>query len=70
LLSTVLCAQTPNSDGSYQQLRNISLQSGRINVDKVTLKRDAANFQLNSGVLCFVTSVNNKVTGCRICWRR
>jgi hypothetical protein len=44
-------------------LRNISLQSGGINVDKITLKRDAATFQLNSGALCFVTSVNNKVTG-------
>ena len=64
LLSTALCAQqTPNSDGNYQQLRNISLQGGGINVDKITLKRDAATFQLNSGVLCFVTSVNNKVTG-------
>lgn len=64
LLSTPLAGQTaPNSDGNYQQLRNIALQSGGITVQNVTLKRDAATFQLTSGVLCFVTPVNNKVTG-------
>jgi len=63
LSSVVLAQQTPNSDGNYQQLRNIALQSGGSAIDKVTLKRDAATFQLNSGVLCFVTPVNNKVTG-------
>jgi hypothetical protein len=64
LIAGLLAAQTtPNSDGNYQQLRNISLQAGGIAIDKVALKRDAATFQLNSGVLCFVTPVNNKVTG-------
>jgi hypothetical protein len=63
LAGTLSAQQTPNSDGNYQQLRNISLQSGGITIDKVTLKRDAATFQLNSGVLCFVNPVNNKVTG-------
>ena len=64
LLAGVLLAQTtPNADGNYQELRSISLQAGGIAIDKVTLKRDAATFQFNSGVLCFVTPVNNKVTG-------
>ena len=67
-LSTLLCATvfaqpTPNIDGNYQQLRNLGLQTGGISVEKVTLKRDAATFQFNSGVVCFVTPVNNKVTG-------
>lgn len=55
--------QTPNSDGNYQQLRNIALQTGGITVENLTLKRDAATFQLKSGMLCFVAPVNNKVTG-------
>ena len=60
----ILAAQTvPNGDGYYQQLRNISLQGESIAISNVTLKRDAATFQLNSGMLCFVTPVNNKVTG-------
>ena len=64
LLSLPFFAQTtPNSDGNYQQLRNITLQTGGITVQNVTLKRDAATFQLNSGTLCFVAPVNNKVTG-------
>jgi hypothetical protein len=64
LLSIVLTAQqTPNSDGNYQQLRNIALQPGGITIENVTLKRDAATFQLRSGTLCFVAPVNNKVTG-------
>jgi hypothetical protein len=54
---------TPNSDGNYQQLRNIALQSGGITVENVRIKRDAATFVLNTGTLCFVTPVNNKVTG-------
>jgi hypothetical protein len=63
-LSVLLSAQTtPNADGFYQQLRNLSPQSGAIAIDKVMLKRDAATFQLNSGVLCFTPAVNNKFTG-------
>jgi len=64
LLTTSLYPQTiPNSDGNYQQLRNITLQPGSLTVQNIRLKRDAATFELNSGVLCFVTPVNNKVTG-------
>jgi hypothetical protein len=63
-LSSIHFAQTtPNSDGNYQQLRNIGLQSGGITVENVRLKRDAATFLLNSGTLCFLAPVNNKVTG-------
>src|SRR5664279_5119603 len=64
VLSAVLTAQQiPNSDGNYQQLRSIALQPTGIAVENVTLKRDAATFVLKSGSLCFVTPVNNKVTG-------
>lgn len=64
LLFSVLAAQqTPNSDGNYQQLRNIALLPGAINVENLTLKRDAATFVLRTGTLCFVAPVNNKVTG-------
>jgi hypothetical protein len=63
-LSVLVSAQpAPNSDGFYQQLRNLSPQSGALAIEKVTLKRDAATFQLNSGVLCFTPTVNNKFTG-------
>ena len=63
-LHVSLFAQTtPNSDGLYQQLRNIVLQPTGLTIQNVTLKRDAATFQLNSGTLCFVAPVNNKVTG-------
>src|SRR5271165_5279210 len=56
-------AQAPNADGSYQQLRNIALGSEAVTVSNVTLKRDAAIFQLNSGTLCFLSPVQGKVTG-------
>jgi len=63
LFSVLTAQQTPNSDGNYQQLRNIALQPAGITIENVTLKRDAAAFQLKSGMLCFVVPVNNKVTG-------
>jgi hypothetical protein len=64
LVSTAFYAQTtPNSDGNYQQLRNITLQPGGIAVQNVTVKRDAATIHFDSGMLCFVAPVNNKVTG-------
>jgi Peptidase family M1 domain len=55
--------QAQNSDGAYQQLRNIALGSEAITVNNATLKRDAATFQLNSGTLCFLSPVLGKVTG-------
>jgi hypothetical protein len=54
---------TPNADGNYQQLRTITLSGESIAADGITLKRDAATFQLKSGTLCFTKPVNDKVTG-------
>jgi hypothetical protein len=57
---------TPNSDPTYQQLRNLGLGSEAVSVKDLTLKRDAATFHLNSGNVCFVNAVEGKVTGaCR-----
>jgi len=56
-------AQAPNAEGNYQQLRNIALGSEAVTVTNVTLKRDAATFQLNSGTVCFLSPVQGKVTG-------
>jgi len=61
-----LSAQTstgPNSDPTYQLLRNIGLGSEAVSVNDVTLKRDAATFHLHSGNVCFVSAVQGKVTG-------
>jgi len=53
----------PNSDATYQQLRNIVLSSEAVVVKDLTLRRDAATFHLRSGTVCFVTPVQGKVTG-------
>jgi hypothetical protein len=62
-----LFAQTspsaPNSDPTYQQLRNIGLGSEAVSVKDFTLKRDAATFHLTSGNVCFVSAIEGKVTG-------
>jgi hypothetical protein len=66
VLAFVGCAsadQAPNADQAYQQLRNITVSSESIGVSNLTLKRDAATFQLNSGTVCFLSPVNGKVTG-------
>ena len=44
-------------------MRNIALGSEAVTVNNVTLKRDAATFQLNSGTVCFLSPVQGKVTG-------
>jgi hypothetical protein len=56
-------AQAPNSDPTYQQLRNIGLSGEAVSVKDLTLKRDAATFHLQSGTVCFVSPVLGKVTG-------
>lgn len=56
-------ASGPNSDPTYQQLRNITLGTESVSVEAVDLKRDAATFHLKSGLVCFVPPVNGKVTG-------
>ena len=53
----------PNSDPSYQQLRNITLSGEAVTVNNLVLKRDAATFHLRSGTVCFVAAVQGKVTG-------
>ena len=56
-------ASVPNSDSTYQQLRNITLSGEALSVTDLTLRRDAATFHLHSGTLCFVAPVQGKVTG-------
>jgi hypothetical protein len=56
-------AQSPNSDPTYQQLRNIGLGGEAVSVNNIELKRDAATFHLHSGTICFVPPVQGKVTG-------
>jgi hypothetical protein len=56
-------AQAPNADGTYQQLRYIALGTEAVTVSNLTLKRDAATFQLNSGTVCFLSPVQGKITG-------
>ena len=56
-------APAPNSDPTYQALRNVSLGGEAVTVSNFELKRDAGTFHLHSGTVCFVTPVNGKVTG-------
>ena len=53
----------PNSDPTYQQLRNLTLGGESVSVSNFDLKRDAGTFHLRSGTVCFVTPVQGKVTG-------
>ncbi len=53
----------PNSDPTYQQLRNLTLGGEAVSVSNLALKRDAGTFHLRSGTVCFVTPVQGKVTG-------
>ena len=53
----------PNSDPSYQELRNIKLSGEAVTVQNFVLRRDAAHFHLRSGTVCFVAPVQGKVTG-------
>src|SRR5579864_4668639 len=53
----------PNSDATYQQLRNITLSGESIAVNNFVLHREVGTFRLRSGTLCFLTPVMGKVTG-------
>jgi hypothetical protein len=53
----------PNSEPTYQQLRNIGLSGEAVSVNGLTLHRDAGRFHLRSGTVCFVAPVQGKVTG-------
>jgi hypothetical protein len=56
-------APGPNSDPTYQALRNLTLGGDSVSVSNVDLKRDAGTFHLHSGTVCFVTPVGGRVTG-------
>ncbi len=53
----------PNSDPTYQALRNMALGSESVTVTDFKFHRDAATFVLHTGTVCFVPPVNGKVTG-------
>jgi Peptidase family M1 domain len=54
---------TPNSDPTYQQLRNLTLSGEAVSVSNFILQRDAGKFLLHSGTICFLPPVQGKVTG-------
>src|SRR5215467_4971112 len=56
-------APAPNSDPTYQQLRNLGLSGEAVSVSNLILRRDAATFHLRSGTVCFAPPVNGKITG-------
>jgi len=56
-------APAPNSDSTYQALRNLTLSGEAVSLTNFELKRDAGTFHLHSGTVCFVAPVNGKVTG-------
>ena len=56
-------APAPNSDPTYQALRNLTLSGESVSVNNLELKRDAGTFHLRSGSICFVAPVAGKVTG-------
>jgi hypothetical protein len=53
----------PNSDPTYQALRNLTLGGEAVSVSNFDLKRDAGTFHLRSGTICFVAPVQGRVTG-------
>ncbi len=53
----------PNSDSTYQALRNLSLSGEAVSVSNLDLRRDAGTFHLHSGTVCFTASVQGKITG-------
>lgn len=68
LLAVTMQAQNqqnsgPNSDPTYQKIRSVRLGTEVVSVNNLELKRQAATFHFHSGVVCFVTPVEGKVTG-------
>lgn len=53
----------PNSDSTYQELRNLILAGEAVSVSNLTVKRDAGTFHFHSGTFCFVKPVQGRVTG-------
>jgi hypothetical protein len=62
-VSASSAAAGPNSDPTYQALRNLTLSGEAVTVTNFDLKRDAATFHLHSGTICFVSPVAGRVTG-------
>ncbi|MGP0017250.1 MAG: M1 family metallopeptidase [Candidatus Sulfotelmatobacter sp.] len=56
-------APGPNSDPTYQALRNLTLGGEAVSVTNFELKRDAGTFRLRSGTVCFAAPVSGRVTG-------
>ncbi len=56
-------APSPNSDPTYQALRNLTLSGEAVSVSNFELTRDAGKFRLRSGTVCFTPPVEGKVTG-------
>jgi len=56
-------APGPNSDPTYQALRNLTLGGESVSVSNLELKRDAGTFHLRSGTVCFVAPVAGRITG-------
>ena len=56
-------AARPNSEPTYQQLRNLTLGPEAVSVNNFELKRDAGTLHLHSGTVCFVAPVEGRVTG-------
>src|SRR5271169_5954374 len=69
LLLAIVCAAAqnatpgPNSDPTYQALRNLTLSGEAVSVNNFDLKRDAGTFHLRLGTFCFTAPVQGKVTG-------
>ncbi len=53
----------PNSDPTYQQLRQIGLGNEALTVHHLVLHRDAGTFTFESGTIAFLAPVAGKVTG-------
>jgi hypothetical protein len=60
--SAQTAAPGPNSDPTYQALRNLTLGSESVSVSNFELKREAATFHLRSGTVCFAVPVAGRVT--------
>src|ERR1700730_9150880 len=63
ILPVVRAQNGPNSDPTYQALRNVILGAESVSVSNLDLKRDAGTFHLRSGTVCFLAPVQGKVTG-------
>jgi hypothetical protein len=64
LIPAIACPQsTTTADAAYAALRNLGLGDQAVTISNYDLKRDAGTFRLRSGTVCFLSPVNNRVTG-------